>query len=551
MATLQLRIETAGKPSQDRDWPHGTIVLGRGADADVVLADGSASRRHARIAADGEAWVIEDLGARNGTFVNGERISAVRRLVPGDVIQIGATIVRVRRADEAQRSAIAPLGVGELGSSIFKSVAELTSDEALKRAAPAQAAARLKALNEFHRALAAPISLTALLDSLLDQLFTTLHPEEGVILLQQADGSLATAASRRLHGATGELLISRRLVEEVVGKGTAACVSDVAVDERFAEAHSVIGAGVRSILAAPLIDTAGCVGMVAVYSRAQVRRFGDEDLELLVSLASAAALRIRNVALAEEAADRRVQDRELALAREIQMTMLPRQMPERREIDIGAVLTPAHAVGGDLYDFLVLDDDLWFVVADAAGKGVSAALYMAVTRTLFRALTHRETDVAALTGRMNRELSRENDGQFFVTAIVGRLNLTTGRLAYCNAGHLPPLHVTGGGDPQPLEAAPGGIALGVLEDATYAEGQVQLPLGSLLVLVTDGVTEATDAKGQMFSDARLAEVVRSIASLSSPKIAAGIVDAVTAFVGSAPQHDDLTVLAVRYGGAVV
>ena len=280
-------------------------------------------------------------------------------------------------------------------------------------------------------------------------------------------------------------------------------MSDLAIDERFASAHSMIGSGIRSILAAPISDAAGCLGMVAIYSRAHVRRFGEEDLELLVSLASAAALRIRNVALAEEAAARRVQDRELALAHDIQMAMLPRRMPDRPEVDMAATLIPARAVGGDLYDFLLIDDALWFVVADAAGKGVSAALFMAVTRTLFRAVAHDSATVGSVTARMNAELARDNEGQFFVTTLVGRLDLSSGRLSYSNAGHPPPLRVSASGGVEPLASVESGIALGILEDATYEEGDLQLARGELLLLFTDGVTEAINGSGELFSDARL------------------------------------------------
>ena len=300
------------------------------------------------------------------------------------------------------------------------------ADGTIPGAAPTRVAARLKALNDFHRSLAGPITLDELLERLLDGLFSALHPEEGVILLQQPDGTLATAASRRLPGAKGDLLVSRRLAIEVVEKGTAALVSDLSIDERFASAHSMIGSGIRSILAAPISDPVGCLGMVAIYSRAHVRRFGEEDLELLVSLASVAALRIRNVELAEEAAARRVQDRELALAHDIQMAMLPRRMPDRPEVEMAATLIPARAVGGDLYDFLLIDDALWFVIADAAGKGVSAALFMAVTRTLFRAVAHDDATVGSVAARMNAELARDNERQFFVTTLVGRLDLRSG-----------------------------------------------------------------------------------------------------------------------------
>lgn len=547
MAALSLHIESPGAPPIDHECGPTPLCFGRSTEADIVVGDGSMSRKHARILPEGDEWLIEDLGARNGTFVNGERIEGKRRIEPGDVIQMGATLVRVsERGMPLRMEPQRVLGLGELGSSIFRPVADLSDDEALRRAAPARAAARLKALNDFHRTLAEPISLEALLARLLDRLFAALSPEEGVILLRQPDGQLAPAASRRRPDATGDLVISRRLVDEVVEKNTAALVSDVEMDDRFSGAQSMIGSGIRSILAVPIADSAGCVGMVALYSHARVRRFGEEDLELLVSLASAAALRIRNVALAEEAAERRVHDRELALAHDIQMAMLPRHTPSRAEVDVAAVLTPARAVGGDLYDFLVTGDDLWFVVADAAGKGVSAALYMAVTRTLFRAVAQTDTPVPEVIGRMNAELARDNEGQFFVTALVGRLHLPSGELRYCNGGHLPPLLAR-----ERDVAAPdteGGMALGILEETTYPESRVQLSAGDLLLLVTDGITEATDKDGNLFTDARLTQVLRTCASRSPREVVDCVIENVTTFTAGAPQQDDLTLLAIRYRG---
>jgi serine phosphatase RsbU (regulator of sigma subunit) len=502
------------------------------------------SRTHARIAADGDDWVVEDLGARNGTFVNGDRIQGRRRITEGDIIKMGATVVRVTSGTGESAQA---LGSSDLASSIFRPVAEIARTE-LHAAAASRIAARLKAINDFHRAVAGPISLDELLELLLEGLFDALHPEEGVILLRQPDGTLATAASRRLPGSTGDLLVSRRLTVEVVEKGTAALVSDLAIDERFSGADSMIGSGIRSILAAPISDSAGCLGMVAIYSRAHVRRFGEEDLELLVSLAAAAALRIRNVALAEEAAARRVQDRELALAHDIQMAMLPRQMPERRDLEMAATLLPARAVGGDLYDFLLMDDALWFIVADAAGKGVSAALFMAVTRTLFRAVAHSEATASSVVARMNTELARDNERQFFVTTLVGRLDLSSGMLSYSNAGHSPPLRMSASGTVEPLAAVESGIALGILEDATYEEGHVRLRPGDVLLLFTDGVTEAVNSGGELFSDARLQTALASSAALPINEIVTRLVGEVNTFATGTPQEDDITVLALRYHG---
>jgi phosphoserine phosphatase RsbU/P len=548
---LTFEIEPPAAAPSTRTTDGTPLVFGRGTDADVVCPDHSMSRRHARIAADASGWHIEDLGARNGTFLNGGRITGRTPLAPGDVVRMGATIVRVvDRTPAAAGGRAVVLGDDQLGTSILRPVVDLLAGDDVRDARGTdviRTAARLKALVEFHRAIGQALSLDALLELLFDQLFAALHPEEGVILLRRPDGTLHTAASRRLPGATGDLLVSQRLIREVVDKATAALVNDIEFDDRFATAQSMVSSGVRGILAAPFTDADGCVGMVAVYSRTRIRRFGEEDLELLVSLASAAALRIRNVALADAAAARRVEDHELALAHDIQMGMLPRAMPTEAGITMAARLIPARAVGGDLYDFFVRGDRLWFIVADAAGKGVSAALFMAVTRTLFRAVIHDDSSVAEVAGRINAELARDNERQVFVTALVGRLALQTGELACCNAGHPPILHASPDGTIRPLADNCHGIAFGVLEDVEYREAQATLRPGDVLLLFTDGVTESVNSDGALFSDDRLVEVLRAHVSRPVVEVVDGVVNAVQAFAAGAPQEDDITVLAVARG----
>lgn len=546
MSALRLTIQGPDARPYEKECSGGPVTFGRGADSDVVVSDHAMSRQHARLVAEASGWVVEDLGARNGTFVNGTRIDGRQPLRPGDVILMGGTRVRVNDAADTSDG----LGGLDLSSSIFRRVNEMHGEDLdAPGGTPSRVAARLKALNDFHRAMSGPISLDALLALLLERLFAALHPEEGVILLRQKDGTLATVASRRLPHATGELLVSRRLISEVVDKGTAALVSDMAIDSRFSGSDSIIGSGIRSILAAPISDADGCVGMVAVYSRAHVRRFGEEDMELLVSLAAAAALRIRNVALAEDAAARRVQDHELALAHDIQMAMLPRAFPQRPEIEMGAALIPARAVGGDLYDFLMIDHMLWFIVADAAGKGVSAALFMAVTRTLFRAVAQDAPTVSSVLGRMNAELARDNERQFFVTAVIVRLDLRTGEMTYASAGHPAPLLAGAGAGVRVVDGVESGVALGIVEDATYAEAQAPLAPGDVVLLFTDGVTEAINGRSELYSDARLEASFEMAAAHPAGKIVRDLVDGVNAFAGGQAQEDDITVLVLRYLGA--
>jgi serine phosphatase RsbU (regulator of sigma subunit) len=551
VTTIRLRVEPATGEPFERESDGGEIVIGRAAPADVLLADHLVSRRHARLFEREDGWMVEDLGARNGTVLNGQALSEPRHVQPGDVIKVGSTRVRLLplgRPTEAAHAA--PLGDGRVGSSIFRSAAALARLDEPTDAGSATIgqAARLRALNDFHRGLAGAISLDELLELLLERLFAVLEPEEGLVLLRAEDGTLSTAASRRLPGATGPLLVSRRLTEEVVEKGTAAVVFDVADDSRFAAAQSVVAAGVRSILAAPIGDPSGCLGMIALYSRAHVRRFGEEDLELLVSLASAAALRIRNVALAEAAAARRVLEHELALAHDIQMAMLPRTAPDRPEIELGARLAPARAIGGDLYDYAVAGDAFWFIVADAAGKGVGAALFMAMTRALFRAAIGPDETAASVLERMNAGLSRDNERQVFVTAVVGRVLLATGELSWCSAGHMAPLRATAAGRVEELQLPRRAIALGILEEAPYEEHRARLAPGDLLLLYTDGVTEAVDAAGRLFSLEQLERAVRSTESRPAQDLVDSIAAEVRAFAGEMPQEDDITLLALRFRG---
>jgi sigma-B regulation protein RsbU (phosphoserine phosphatase) len=270
-------------------------------------------------------------------------------------------------------------------------------------------------------------------------------------------------------------------------------------------------------------------------------------MELLAALASAAALRIRNLALAEETARRRLLDKELDLARDIQMGMLPRAFPARPEIDVAAALRPARAVGGDLYDVIVDGDRLWLLVGDVSGKGVGAALFMAVTKTLFRAIAPGAETVAAAVCRVNDELARDNERAMFVTAFVGRIDLATGELEYVNAGHSPTYRVEAGGRTAPL-GGPVDPALGAVEGFGYRQGSLRLRPGDALVMYTDGVVEARNPAGEEFHALRLEAHLAASRDVPAAGIVSGLVEKVEEFAGEEPQYDDVTVLALRWRG---
>ncbi|WP_045222696.1 SpoIIE family protein phosphatase [Desulfonatronum thioautotrophicum] len=243
---------------------------------------------------------------------------------------------------------------------------------------------------------------------------------------------------------------------------------------------------------------------------------------------------------------------ELKIARNIQMNFLPKRFPpfpDRHEMDVFAVLDSAKHVGGDLYDFFLLDEDhLFFSVGDVSDKGVPAALFMAVTKTLVKGIAEQETDPHNVLARVNNELCRDNDSGMFVTLFCAVLNLRTGLLRYSNAGHNKPILVSENKPPQWLDLPPG-LVLGGMEDVPFQTREIRLNPGDLLLAYTDGVTEAMNPELTLYTEGRLLEEVR-VRSGTSPKVLVEeLLESVRAFSCNAPQSDDITLLALLFIGA--
>lgn len=242
---------------------------------------------------------------------------------------------------------------------------------------------------------------------------------------------------------------------------------------------------------------------------------------------------------------------ELNAARETQLGMLPRTMPKLADpglLDLHAMLEPAKAVGGDLFDYFLLDADrLFFMVGDVSGKGMSAALFMAITRTKFR--THASagfSSLAEVMRRVNRELSEENPADMFVTVFTGVLDLRTGSVEYCDGGHDAPLILRRSDGRCEWLQKKRGLLLGLYEQHAYQIDHFQLNAGDGLVLFTDGVTEAMTSSGDMFTAARLSECFNETGSLTAADMVNRLYSRIKDFAADAEQSDDIAILALRY-----
>jgi sigma-B regulation protein RsbU (phosphoserine phosphatase) len=244
---------------------------------------------------------------------------------------------------------------------------------------------------------------------------------------------------------------------------------------------------------------------------------------------------------------------ELKIAHDIQMGMLPKVFPpypDMSEFDIYATLEPAKEVGGDLYDFFFLDDDhLCFTIGDVSGKGMPASLFMVVTKIMVKTKATKGLTPEKVLDRVNQDISLDNPSLLFVTLFFGILNIRTGELQYANGGHNPPLIIRAGGDIKMMEST-GGIALGVMEDFLYDSKTLTLNRGDLLVLYSDGVTEAMNQNQDLYGDKRLIDTMHSLKNSSVDEIIRGILASVNEFCQDEPRSDDITLLTIRYNGPV-
>ena len=242
---------------------------------------------------------------------------------------------------------------------------------------------------------------------------------------------------------------------------------------------------------------------------------------------------------------------ELQIAHDIQMGILPKEFPpfpDRHEFEIYATLEPAKEVGGDLYDFFFVDDDhLCFAVGDVSGKGVPAAIFMAVSKTLVKMEASKGLPAAEVLNRVNRQLSRDNPSLMFVTIFLGILNVRTGEVEYSSGGHDPPYVMSASGEIQPLELTDG-VMLGVTEDFNYQSKKNLLQKGETIFLYTDGVTEAKNPDDQLFSDARLQQMLTRLQEKGTTDIIQSIRSEIEIFSEGAPQYDDITMLALKFNG---
>ena len=548
--TISLHVVPATGVPFDFEPDDDAVVIGRSSDAEIAVADRSMSRRHARLFHEGDDWLVEDLGSRNGTLLNGRKITEPTPVGVGTALRIGSTTINV--TEGAGKTPLTSAGLEFDGHTVFRSAAELlkepqaissgaisVEDDVLRRYT-----ARLKVLNEVHQSLDRNLSLDDLLELILDRAFDNLRPEEGAIFLKGADGEYYRAATRSIKGDGTKTLYSSNLVQQVVEKGQAALVLDTTADERFNQAMSLLDAGVRSLVAAPLLDPAGALGLIVLGSTLGIRQFTEGDMELLTSLASVAAMRIRNTRLTVEALERERLERDVALARQIQVGLLPKALPEIDGWKLYAHNIPSRGVSGDFYKVELVDDGTCAImVADVSGKGIAASLLTASLEALAAGPIHDGVSPEMICDRVSHLLFERTPPEKYATGFLASFDPASGLFCYCNAGHNPGFVLRTGGEVDLLEST--GMPLGILPTGVYSADNVTLEKGDTVVLYTDGLTEAENPDEDEYGEEKLAELCAEHRGESLEELAATISADQDAFVRGVPYVDDRTVVMVR------
>lgn len=415
---------------------------------------------------------------------------------------------------------------------------------------PLAEAERLAYLYRVAGLFSSTLDLTSVLDRVMDEVISATAAERGLVVLRRPDGTLDFAAARGLDQQTlsePALKVSRGVVERVLANGTPLLTSDAQDEGWLASRRSVMVLGLHSILCVPLLVRGQASGVIYVDNRLQAGIFSPADLDLLCAIATSAAAAIENARLYQLALQQGRMERELQLAREVQAGLLPQQMPHLAGWEFAAAWEPAREVAGDYYDFILLGqgdtERLGVVVGDVSDKGMPAALFMAVARSTLRASLAQGAAPALAISQANHLLCADTTSGMFISLFYGQLDPLTGEFVYVNAGHNPPLWLqAASGTLQELESS--GPILAAFDDAAYREHRLHLAAGDLLLLYTDGLTEAPDAARREFGLERVHTILQQLSSRPAAEITAALLEAVRAYSGSVP-FDDITLVLLK------
>ncbi len=547
-----LKILQGGEPDKVFDLKGERWVVGRSPECDVVLDVAAVSRRHVILNEEGGDFFVQDLGSRNGTYINRERVNDRAPIRDGDKILIcdvlfqfnnpasrlsginpeGSSLLNLSEDAQAQSTStiMATIDMGRAGASAVWSTS-------------AKPEAQLEALIEISNNLGNVLSVKEILPKLLDSLFKIfVQADRGFVVMRpQAEGPLVPVASKARRADQEEnLRISRTIVEQAMESQKAILSADAAADERFNMAQSIADFKIRSLICAPMISSDGkSLGVIQIDTLNQLSRFTDQDLQILAGVSNQASIALDNANMHEEAVKQRALQRDLEVANQMQHALLPASSPQVPGYHFFEFYEAAYRVGGDYYDYVMLPNERFaVVVGDVAGKGVSAAILMAKLSSDVRFWLASEPDTAKALGKINEAFSRHEWDDRFVTMVVAVVDPQSHTLTLVNAGHMPPILRNAAGEVKEIGGEEAGLPIGVIDDYPFEAFQCTMAPGDFVTVFTDGFSEAMNSERELYGIEKLIEVVGNN-SVSSYDLGKHVLGDVRKFAGNFPQSDDM------------
>jgi sigma-B regulation protein RsbU (phosphoserine phosphatase) len=532
-------------------------ILGRHPDCQVVLDSGAVSRQHAKIIRDGKRYLLEDLKSRNGTFVNGRLIGEPLSLQDGDVVRICDLELAFHADLEPAAFAESQLDGSSMGILLYDEAEDATTSSVTAKMevrgglhglqVSASPEAKLTAMIEIMQALGRAVSIDMVLPKVLDCLFRIfIQADRGFIILNDNQGNLQPRWIKTRRPDQDEMVrLSKTILRKVMEQKEAIISLDAGSDERFQMSQSLADFRIRSMIVAPLLNTAGdALGAIQIDTVQHKGRFEPKDLEVLIAVANQAGIAIENAQLHEQMVAQRLVEQDLELASQVQQAFLPSATPSTADYSFYQYYNPANQIGGDYFDYIPLEHHrLAIVVADVVGHGVAAAMFMAKLSAETRYAFASEDDPAAAMKLLNERLTALNVERF-VTMLVIVLDTTSGQATVVNAGHMPPILRRAAGEIVEPGAETSGPPLGIIEDLDFEPFAMTLTSGDTLALYTDGIFEAPNAKGEQFSIARIRKHL-SQPEESVDSIGKTLIQEVESHIEGLTQEDDMCLVIFR------
>jgi serine phosphatase RsbU (regulator of sigma subunit) len=524
-------------------------VLGRSPDCDIQVDNAQVSRRHAQILEQNGQYFVECLGAANRTALNGKLLELRERsavpLQHNDRIKLGP--VRLRFESEAAEPE--PLAVTSDGFEVSENSSATIMGSSAARGFgvfEVRPEEKLRGILKINQSLAGQVELSEIAPRILDVLFDIFpQADRGTIQIRPGGSEklVPVAQKRRAESDDESVRLSRTILMKVLDEKIGILSADAANDSRFSASESISSLKLHSMMCVPMLDLQGRpFGVINLDTQNPMKRFTDEDLELLLAVASQAANAYENVRLLKSHLEKQKQDEEMKIARSVQKALLPEVLPEVPGWYFYASYDAAQAVGGDYYDcFMIGEHRICVSFGDVAGKGVPGALIMSRISSVVQNTMSFTDDVSVAISRINRHMCHNMVAGRFVTYTLAVVDLQSNRISMVNAGHYPPLVRRADGTVEEFAGGQIGIPIGIMDDYEYDVVERDIEPGDLFLLRTDGVDEAMAPDGSLYTTEKVLEFVRK-GIVDTSQLGRDLLTDVRKHANGRSQNDDIAIM---------